>query len=59
MKSFFRRWRAFQYIMVAMLLWETGVKSVIDEMSKNDPMLADFRDAIDAAWQVLRYGRKQ
>ena len=59
MKKFFRKLRAFQYITIAMMLWETGVKTVIDEMSKTDPMLADFRDNLDAAWQILRYGRKQ
>ena len=41
------------------MLWETGVKEVIDEMSKTDPMMADFRNAIDTAWQIVRYGRKQ
>ena len=58
MKKFFRKLRAFQYLMVAFMLWEGGVRQIVDELSKTDPMMADFRDNIDTAWQIIRYGRK-
>lgn len=56
MRKFFRKLRALGPLMEAMAYWP-HVFATLVELSESDPVVRDFRLAVDKAWRILKYGK--